>query len=802
MGPVFRLLSSIHGHVTHNIWSFGPLHLSNVTATLPCAEKKDHRSQARPDLQSSRPTRCACFDRRKSPMVLTLPCFLELLCTASSFGPEDSFRSISEGFFESLIRGTGSGLPSENSIREAWSSPFRFLGPSSSFTFVDSPEHSRRILTKQVIRHLKCGRSSSFSLEASSNSPRVNQYLVSGEAFHPSRLLFHLETCAAVLAQCHLQSLLLLSHRQDWCTRGRHYLVLRDVRSPPAQFADENSVALPALIDPRCANHSDTPYPYALSDTTGGPTAFPTGSGIFPPRPTGTGSLAAGSNTTLGPKGQSGSGFASASHLHNIANLSDPTAGTNSGRTRFITGLSGVFPLPTFNASIGGTGSPSSGASLLRSYPYLLNLTGTPLTGTAIRPTARILTVGASGTGVVPGGTDTGVTTSTRSSDPFGNSSSARPFETGSVTGAARSSNKIYGYLLPPVSSVTGVASASSLVASSNSSIATVASSLSISSTLTSTIAPSLLLSSGSASGPSSSNITSPTGVGNSSLSGASPSTGPATSSDPLLPYYPYLPLVSGTIASGTDPVTSNETDVPNTLSTGTGGPFLTTSASLTDRSVPPTSDPTDSLSVIGPTSQPATPTSSGLNSGSGGFGPSRATSSFSGGIGGSSFLPTTFDTSIKSTGTISQNVVPTEYFYHHRRPHGYGSVSIDSVTSRVSSELIVFLRLVPTAMALGTTSTLKTTMHSSEEKRGGAGRGKPKAFTMDNMGGLSDLGGRPCVSFPFSFHFHFRIRIVRPKSAVGCDARLIRSMFSWMLLCYQSTTVLDIWSRCNIAAR
>ena len=128
-GPVFRLLSSIHGHVTHNIWSLGPLHLSNVTATLPSAEKKDDRSQVRPDLQSSRPTRCACFDRRKSPIVLTLPCFLELLCTASSFEPEDSFRSISEGFFESLFRGTGSGLPSENSIREAWSSPFRLSGP-------------------------------------------------------------------------------------------------------------------------------------------------------------------------------------------------------------------------------------------------------------------------------------------------------------------------------------------------------------------------------------------------------------------------------------------------------------------------------------------------------------------------------------------------------------------------------------------------------------------------------------------------------------------------------------------------
>ncbi|MCJ1270212.1 hypothetical protein MMC22_010108 [Lobaria immixta] len=406
---------------------------------------------------------------------------------------------------------------------------------------------------------------------------------------------------------------------------------------PNAQLADENLVPLPA-VGPRCANHSDSPYPYPLTGTAGGPTAVLTGSDIFPTvfptGPIGTGSLPAGSNTTAEPKGPSGSSVASASTL---------TVLINSTKTGFIIGASsGFVPLPTSNASTGGIIDPSSGSSLPVSYPSILNLTGTSLTGTAIRPTAPLFTPGTIGTSVGPRGTGTGESGSTPSPGPFGNSSFLEPLPTGGVTGTTVSSNDIYSYLSPLISSVIGGASItsidpSSFVASANSSVASVASALSDSFTLTSTI-------------------------------DSFPSAGPSIPSIPLVPYYPYAPLTSGTIASGTSPVSSSGTGVPNT-STGIGSPFTTTSASATATSSLP-----GVPSVSDPNSLPATPTFPTLQSGSSGFGPVGTASPFPSGIGGSSPIPTTFDTSIRGTGTISQNIIPTEYFYHHRRPEGYGS--------------------------------------------------------------------------------------------------------------------------------
>lgn len=445
---------------------------------------------------------------------------------------------------------------------------------------------------------------------------------------------------------------------------------------PNAQLADENLVPLPA-VGPRCANHSDSPYPYPLTGTAGGPTVVLTGTGIFPTGPIGTGSLPAGSNTTTGPKRPSGSGVASASYLYGIANLSDPTAVINSGRTGFTIGASSeVFPLPTSNASTGGIIGPSSGSNLPVSYPYILNLTGTPLTGTAIRPTAPLFTLGTIGTSVGPRGTGTGESVSTPSPSPFGNSSSLKALQTGGVTGTTVSSNDIYSYLLPLISSVIGGASitsidAGSIVASIDSSVASVASALSGSFTLASIIDSSPLLPSGSPSWPSSLNITGLTVVG-SSLETALPSAGLSIPSIPLVPYYPSAPLTSGIIASGTSKVSSSGTGVPNT-STGTGSPFTTTPG-------PPTSSPPGVSSHGDPSIPPATPIFPTLPSGSSG-GPVGTASPFPSGIGGSSLILTTFDTSIRGSGTISQNIVPTEYFYHHRRPVGYGSVSRVAVT-------------------------------------------------------------------------------------------------------------------------
>lgn len=435
---------------------------------------------------------------------------------------------------------------------------------------------------------------------------------------------------------------------------------------------------LPALIVPRCANHSHTPYPYPLTDASGGPNATPTGSGIFPTSPVGTGSLTAGSYTTIGPKGPSGSGFPSASYLYSIANLSTTTVVTNSGRNGYTIGSSsGVFQLPTSNTSVGGNSGPSSGSNLPISYPYRSNLTGTPFTGTATRPTAPILTVSTSGISFDPRRTGTGESPSPPPG-PFGNSSSVGSSPTGGVTGTVISSKDIYNYYLPPISGGTGGASASSTVASPNSSTTTVTSTLSGSFTQTATIDPSLSLVVGTLPGLISSDITSPTGVGNSSSSGSSPRAGQSGSSIPLVPYYPYIPLTPGTIASGTSPV--SRTGVPNTSSTGTGS-FTTTSAGPPDVSVPPTGLVTTVPSLSDPTSLPSTPTSPTLNSGSSRSGLVGVLTTIPGGNGGSSIVPTTFDTSIKSTRTTSQNIVPTEYFYHHRRPQGYGSVSRAVVT-------------------------------------------------------------------------------------------------------------------------
>ncbi|MCJ1428185.1 hypothetical protein MMC29_006093 [Sticta canariensis] len=431
-------------------------------------------------------------------------------------------------------------------------------------------------------------------------------------------------------------------------------------------FADENLVPLPALIVPRCANHSHPPYPYPLTDATGGPNATPTGSDIFPTSPIGTGSR------TAGPKGPSGSGFPTASYLYSIANLSTTTVVTNSARNGYTIGSSfGVFPLPTSNASVGGTSGPSGGSNLPISYPYGSNLTGTPLTETVTRPTAPILTFSTSGTRVDPRRTGTGESTSPPPGS-YGNSSSVGSSPTGGVTGTVISSKDIPNYYLPSISGGTSGASASSTVASPNSSTTTVTSTLSGSFTQTATIDPSLSLSVGTPPGLISSDITSPTGVGNSSLSGSSPPAGPSGPSIPLVPYYPYITLTPGTIASGTSPVSG--TGVPNTSSTGTDGSFTTTSAGPPDVSVPPTGFVTDISSVSDPNSLPFTPTSPTLNSGSSGSGLVGVPTTNPGGNGGSSIVPTTFDTSIKSTGTTSQNIVPTEYFYHHRRPQGYGS--------------------------------------------------------------------------------------------------------------------------------
>lgn len=102
--------------------------------------------------------------------------------------------------------------------------------------------------------------------------------------------------------------------------------------------------------------------------------------------------------------------------------------------------------------------------------------------------------------------------------------------------------------------------------------------------------------------------------------------------------------------------------------------------------------------------------------------------------------------------------------------------------------------------MAMTTTSTPKTSMHTSE---GRAGQKRRKALTPDDMGGLSDLDGRPCV-FIFSFSFSFRIRVCWHKSAVSLDARLIFSIFLRDALLPTSdevcTTILEISYRCNPA--
>ena len=546
------------------------------------------------------------------------------------------------------------------------------------------------------------------------------------------------------------------------------------------------------MIGPRCANHTDPPYPYSLGDLSDGSTVTPTGGIASPTGPLGTGRPIQGSNNTAGPSGFSVSPtIPSVSYPYSNSSIITTAGPFATGGTTLKDSRSRISPFPTSNSSAQGTGAVS-GTGLSKPYPYVLNhaSSGVTANGVGSIPTGAIFvasgsviypipTASLSGSGIGP--LSTGGSASSVIQAPFGNSSSTGPIGTGNVIAPASSAYYIYHYDSATLTSGIDVVSATSFTPSSNTSVVhlteTISGTISGTFTLT-TFTDTSMPRIESTSGPSGSNATSPTNIGSSITNGVSPSDVASASPTPLISYHTYDPS-----SSGAEQPSSSGNSLPNATSTGTGSPDKTGSVSLTTELLPsatgtvtvisgsgsttytpaviktepapfttetipafigtgtsllesgggtltpvqfktepaietapaatgtwtaiPESDSrggTPATSTISPSGTSYSPVST--NSTSSALSPVGTTSASLSSIGSVSIpsvalMPSTFDTSLKggrttslSSVTSSLSSVPTEYYYHHRRPqknqNSYSSVSNLSNIHTRSTKLIV----------------------------------------------------------------------------------------------------------------